>query len=321
MVTIADIAKMAGVSTSMVSRAINNKGNVKEANRIKIMKIVEETGYTMNLQAQALRTKRSGLIVFLIPSFDSRFVSELVTDLSHILEDSDYSLVVNNYHHSLPKESLLEKIQKFSSRGVDAIIVFTSDHTLEFIEGLKKIQTPLIMMFSNYDFLPCLSYDVKYSGYLLAKCALEHGYRKIGYIHQDDSLFNEGIEKALKEFHVPVDSNYLLEQDPDVPYHIASEKLAKNLYELEDQPEVFICYLDRIASIMKLNYEAMGGKRITFMGVGNTEYAAIAHLTTIDYHKRDLSYKVLEILNNLEEGKEIQPVHYLSKCELIIRDL
>ena len=79
--TIAEIAKLAGVSSAAVSRYLNN-GYISEEKKQKIKQVIEQTGYRPSLQAQTLRTKKSKLIGVVLPKINSETISRIVAGIS-----------------------------------------------------------------------------------------------------------------------------------------------------------------------------------------------------------------------------------------------
>ena len=83
--TIRDIAMLAGVSTSTVSRVLNNSGYVKAEVRARIESVMSETSYTPSELAKQLKSQRSGLIGVIIPKINSYTTSEVVAGISSTL--------------------------------------------------------------------------------------------------------------------------------------------------------------------------------------------------------------------------------------------
>ena len=97
MKTIKDIAKMAGVSKSTVSRYLNG-GSISKVTREKIHRVVEETGYKPNQFAQSLKAKRTGLIGAIVPRLDSYAKTETLKGIeSSLLLQDVQTMFVNTY--------------------------------------------------------------------------------------------------------------------------------------------------------------------------------------------------------------------------------
>ena len=87
--TISEIAKLAGVSSSAVSRFLNG-GSLSEEKRIRIGKVVEEQNYVPSTFARSLRTKKSNQIGVIVPKIDSEAVPRIISGISEVLNRKGY---------------------------------------------------------------------------------------------------------------------------------------------------------------------------------------------------------------------------------------
>lgn len=101
--TIAEIAKLAGVSRAAVSRYLNN-GYISEEKKQKIKKVIEQTGYRPSLQAQTLRTKKSKLIGIVLPKINSETISRIVAGISQVLSEKGFQILLANTENNVQKE-------------------------------------------------------------------------------------------------------------------------------------------------------------------------------------------------------------------------
>ena len=90
---IIDIAKLAGVSRSTVSRFLND-GYVSEENKEKIQNVINETGYIPSTHAKILRTKKTNLIGVILPKISSETVSKIVSGISNELSNYNYNIIL-----------------------------------------------------------------------------------------------------------------------------------------------------------------------------------------------------------------------------------
>ncbi len=92
--TLQDVARVAGVSTATVSRALSNPKMVTESTRTRVSKAVETTGYRINRAARNLRTQRSHSVLVLLPDLANPFFSEILEGISRILAHQGYSMLI-----------------------------------------------------------------------------------------------------------------------------------------------------------------------------------------------------------------------------------
>ncbi|MBD3243862.1 MAG: LacI family DNA-binding transcriptional regulator [Chitinivibrionales bacterium] len=91
-VTLKDIATRAGVTSATVSMVINNKPNISEATRKKVLKIVSELNYYPNVAARGLATRRSNSIGVIVPNLASSFVVRILQGIKSTNRDVEYTV-------------------------------------------------------------------------------------------------------------------------------------------------------------------------------------------------------------------------------------
>ena len=97
-VTIKDVAKLAGVSISTVSRVINDSKPVTDEVKQRVLDVIKETGYVPNPLARSLVTKKSKLIGVVVPEVSDSFVNEILNGIEAVAKMYDYDiLTVNTY--------------------------------------------------------------------------------------------------------------------------------------------------------------------------------------------------------------------------------
>lgn len=139
--TINDVAKVAGVSKSTVSRYLND-GYVSKENRIKIKSAIEKTGYQTNMFARGLKTNTSHLIAIIIPRLDSYSAIQSLEGMNSVLSAKGYQMVV------VPKNTIEEDeityLKKISTQGFDAIIVMAHAITDDHVALAKSASVPIL---------------------------------------------------------------------------------------------------------------------------------------------------------------------------------
>src|SRR5262245_29888541 len=124
--TIRDIAELAGVSISTVSRAVNGRSDVSEETRRLVRQIAREHGYTASRDARGLSTGRTGLIGVTLPVIHPTYFSSILASVAEALDESDMRIVLCPTQHQHDREiSLIERLMHGTTDG--AILVLPEE--------------------------------------------------------------------------------------------------------------------------------------------------------------------------------------------------
>ncbi|MCC6565521.1 MAG: LacI family DNA-binding transcriptional regulator, partial [Chloroflexi bacterium] len=138
-----DIGARAGVSRSTVSRVVNNDPKVSSATRAKVLQVIEEIGYTPNLAARALVTKRTQVIGVLIPQRLSTIFNEpyyfpaLLHGIASVVNARDYSTMLWVEEDKDDPRRLYERI--IMNRLIDGLVIVSLSHKSAIIEKLAHV--------------------------------------------------------------------------------------------------------------------------------------------------------------------------------------
>ena len=144
MATIKDVAKMAGVSMSTVSKYING-GHVLDENVEAIRNAIEVLDYRVNPFARSLKTQRSRSIGVLLPEITAPFFGSVVASIDRTLREQGYHCLISCYSssHGLERENL----QFLITKGIDGLIYAPEDITAdEFYELTANCSVPTVQM-------------------------------------------------------------------------------------------------------------------------------------------------------------------------------
>jgi LacI family transcriptional regulator len=180
MVNITDIAKQAGVSTSMVSRVINGKSYVNAEKKEQILKLIQETGYIPNKAARNMVMRRSFTVGVVIPDTFNIFQRQLFSIIERHLNSFGYhtTFFFVKFNSSSEKECL----NRLKSEQIDGVIMLHELKYPAFYEYASKINLPIVSTLCNFDNLP----TIKINDRQAAMEAVQHltglGHRKINLI-------------------------------------------------------------------------------------------------------------------------------------------
>lgn len=133
-VTLKDVAKVANVSFTTVSRALSGNPEISNETRDRILKICEEMGYTTNYIARSMIKKKTELIGLIVPSIDNPFMSELAYYVEVTARRFGYNLILCNSHPDLTQEQKV--MQLMVGHQVDGVLIIPQKP--ESYENLKR---------------------------------------------------------------------------------------------------------------------------------------------------------------------------------------
>ena len=119
MLTIKEIAELAGVSKSTVSRVLNNNGYVGEETRQRIEKVIKEQNYTPSAAAVSLSKQETNTIGVIIPEIDNAFFGEIIKGITEIADQQDFSIICCDTQNKAEKElRALKMLEQQRVRGI-----------------------------------------------------------------------------------------------------------------------------------------------------------------------------------------------------------
>lgn len=314
MVTINDIAKMAGVAKSTVSRYING-GSVSQKTKDKIDIIIKETGYVPNTFAQSLKMKNTNMIGTIIPRLNSYAANEILTSVDEELLKRNYHLLITNTDQEVERE--LENLYSLARQKVAGILLMATVITPAHIEAIKKIGIPVILLGQRSD----VTYSIIHDDFAAGKSIGEHvvalGHKEILYlgVRKSDEAVGitrrQGIFEGLKS---GKDLN-ITEVEVNFDYTLAFNFLKD--YLKTSKATYIICTTDNIALAA---YKAIliNGKKIPddvsvsgFGGYGITDLVTPA-ITTVKYPFKEMGRIAVENLLRIIQGEELPKCIILS---------
>jgi len=185
--TLEEVAELAGVSRSTVSRVVNNKSGVREDVRRRVWQVIDETGYRPNLAARALASNRSGIISLVVPHALTRLFADpyfplLTQGISLACNGSDLSLTLFLFHNEEEEIKLTRRIANASL--FDGVIMASSHYDDPLIPHLVENEVPLVVI-GRQDRYPQLSYidvDNENGAYAATSHLLRLGYLRVAHI-------------------------------------------------------------------------------------------------------------------------------------------
>ncbi|MDD2956467.1 MAG: LacI family DNA-binding transcriptional regulator [Oscillospiraceae bacterium] len=186
-VSILDVAKHCGLSTVTVSRVINHSGHVKEINRQKVLKAIQELGYTPNAAARSLVMGRTGLIGVVLSDLTNTYSNKVITALKNHLLERGYLITFLMFEDIVQEGAnryILDELR------VDGYFIITPALETKALEKLRRYGQPILVLDRQMDNVlpPYIEVDDYQGGVIAAEHLLSLGHTKIGYIDGPDML-------------------------------------------------------------------------------------------------------------------------------------
>ena len=330
-VTIKDIARLAGVSHTTVSRALNNKSRIRNETKEKILSIAAEVNYRPDFIARSLVMRRTKTLGLVITTIANPFYTELAQGIESTARSLGYNIILCSTQSDLSTEK--QYTDMLRSKGVDGIL-FTSAHMGDpNIAQLAEEGFPMILV-NRRTYHPTVREKVDYvgvdnilGGFLAVEHLIRLGHTRIGVIggSSDSSVGYERLEggkKALQAYQLERKEKYFLEGD----FLIEAGYLGgKRFLGMEKRPTAIFAANDYMALGA---YHAIleEGVRIpeemALVGFNDIEFSAMKgiELTTIGQKKFEMGAIAVRTLVERIEGEErTSGKEMLLKPELIIR--
>ncbi|MDH6427895.1 LacI family DNA-binding transcriptional regulator [Paenibacillus sp. FSL R7-0048] len=177
MMTIKDVAKIAGVSVATVSRVINESGYVNIDTRKKVEAAIKEMNYTPNEVARSLYKRKSKLIGLLLPDITNPFFPQLARGIEDRMQEQGYRIIFGNSDENEDKE--MDYIQTFIQNNVIGMISSTNFPESDVYSNLK---IPVVFLDRTSNDSPSVYADGKKGGRLAAQEIIARGSKKITVI-------------------------------------------------------------------------------------------------------------------------------------------
>lgn len=329
--TINDVAKMAGVSITTVSRVLNNNYPVKEETRQKINDAIEKLNYKPNIAARSLITKKTFMIGVLVPGITNLFFPTIVEAIEQTVKKYGYSISLCNTGGDFESEKVL--IDEMISRQLDGIIAI--DPTIEnldsgYFDEISKT-TPLIVVNGSPQNSKCnfICYDEKSGTKEAFKYLIELGHKKIAFLRGHRSFSYDLKEKIYKDVIKKEGLSYEKVIDAGMGNSIeVVERVRALLMELFSQPDIptaiFAC--NDLMALGSINACSNAGLKIpedmSIIGFDNTLLSQITSpsITSVDQNMAEVGRMSAERIVDMIDKEKVEYKVSTLPTKLIIRE-
>lgn len=326
--TIKDVAKLAGVSISTVSRVMNDSKPVSPEARKKVLDAINKLDFKPNELARSLVMRKSNLIGVIVEDIGIEYMAQLIRGVEEIGHLYKYDIILSSTYGD--DNALENAIDFLSTKQVEGIVVISEDISAEILVKLRDNKIPFLLLDKLHDFkkINTVKIDYEKEEYELSKYLYEQGHENIAYVTLKDHNYLTdikiaGYEKFINENNL---KSIIIEADgktSDDGYNIGEEVISKAKSEnvsaisfYNDQTAVgFISYcLDNNIKIPE-DYSVVG--------FGNFEISRVYRpkLTTVSIPNYDIgAIGIRALIKRIRGEEDILENDWVLDAQLIERD-
>lgn len=325
--TIRDVARLANVSISTVSRVMNAPETVGENKRSRVLEAIEELKYKPNALARGLIYKKTDTIGLVIPDIRNSYYAEIIRGMEDASKRLGYSLIICNTDKD--SNRLFSYLNTFYEKQVDGLL-YTSDAIFpDYYKELKRLRLPAVLVSTHsmeYE-LPSVRINDEQAAYEAVKYLIDNGHRQIGYIGFDltDSIAGQtryqGFLRALREHSLEACRENVIFVDgwSYDPLTAAEAMLAKcpgltAVFTSSDELAIgLLCYLNERGLKVPDDLSVIGFDNIRMARM------TIPRLTTVAQPMYQIGFRAVEKLHARINGLEDPVLREQLPHEILVR--
>jgi len=335
--TIADVARLAKVSTSSVSNVLNGRSQrMRPDTQERIQYAIKQLGYTPNLAARQLKTGHSPFIGLIIPSVADPYFGSFARFVEEAALSNGYQVLLGNSDRDTERER--KYAEMLWGSGIRGIIFGSSLVQFSHLEDLYREGMHFITFYrpaqqTNNFILDSIGVDNVQATRLLTKHLLSLGHRRIGFISGPIDMVGlvdrlKGYQKSLKDANIVPDEQLVWGGSTNT--HGTSgidlgRQGAHYLLSLPKPPSAIIAINDMHAFGVYAGARDLGlniPDDLSVTGLDDIAFTKVVvpSLTTIQPPLRDIARLMVErLIDRLEDGSPQEPVHMMLPPKLLVR--
>jgi LacI family transcriptional regulator len=323
-VTIADVARLAGVSTMTVSRVINAKGDVRASTRARVERAIAQLEYRPSQAARTLTTRRSRTLGLLVPDITNPFFPEIVRGAEDVAWEEGYMVSLANTVEDAARERAA--LEHFEDHRVDGLLICSArlpESTLEIL--LRRHQAVVLLNRRIADErVASLEVDDAHGARLAVAHLVASGRRTIallaGPLRSSSSVKRRaGYGEALEAAGLSASATLVQEGEPS---ESGGESAVHALLERRSDVDAIVCYNDVVAIGALAALHALGRAvpaDVSVVGCDDVRLASLVTpaLTTLRIDTYALGRQAAQLLFERLRGEP--PRHVTVQPHLVIR--
>ena len=323
-VTILDVARAAGVSVSTVSRVLNSKVDVASETQDRILEVIDKLGYTSNLAARSMRSRKKNLIGLVVPDIGFPYSIDIMKGINRAIAESYFDLLLYTTG-GIQKDGTVTKEQHYVSMLNNSLtdgMVIVASSASDFITNGPIVSVDPHINNPNYPSVQGTNYEgaLEAMNYLIGL-----GHRRIGFINgrpdiASSALRLNGYRDALLKQGIEPDPSLIVEGDYST---YTGYKRGLQLLSLDNRPSAIFAANDQSAIGVYQAAEELGYRipdDLSVIGFDNISDAKYLGLTTVDQFLIEMGYVAIQMLIKLINNEKIDVQVYKMQTKLVERN-
>ena len=314
-VTIKDIAKELGLSTSTVSRALRDSYEISGETKRVVLEYAKRINYHPNPIALGLKERRTKSIGVIVCEIANSFFSQAINGIESVAYSKGYNVMISQSHESVEREMF--HLQYLTSRSIDGLLISVSTETKDFsfLHDLKRRGMPIVF----YDrAVPEIDthkvvIDNVQSAFEATKHLIKNGHRRIAHIANAENLLitkerMQGYLKALASFGISPDEKLIKHCPHGGLVQSEVDDVLNQLYKLKEKHTAIFASADKLTT-NTLRYLNAKKKRVpedmALVGFSNSDLTEMLNppLTIIRQPAFEMGRQAMELLLEMVESK------------------
>ncbi|WP_415334934.1 LacI family DNA-binding transcriptional regulator [Clostridium perfringens] len=329
---IRDIARLAGVGVSTVSRVINDHPDVKDETREKILKIIKESNYIPNNSARILKKNNTNNIGVLVKGVFNPFFAEMINIIGNRINEAGYTMILqqNDYATEDDVDNLIAFVKEKRLQGIICLggnFLNINDESFQFLDIPVVLTSVNTLSKESKNKFSSIGIDNVLAAKASIQYLIDKGHRNIGILLGEKNdvgisgLRLEGYKKALEENNIPYSEENVFIGDYD--YSGAYRVTKEIINNRKDITAIFsisdIMAVGAAKSVIDQGLQV--GEDISIMGFDGMDISKYYNpgITTVKQPKKNMANNSIDLLLALLAKKEDHK-HIIFETKIIERE-
>jgi LacI family transcriptional regulator, gluconate utilization system Gnt-I transcriptional repressor len=319
-ITIQEVAKKTGYSTSTISRSISNPSVVSSKTRVKIEKFIKKTGYVHNYLAGSLKSGKSGFVIAIIPTLRLSVFSDYIYGIKEKLRENGFELLIGVTNYNLKTEE--ELVRKFVSYKPEGFIIVGTQHTEATTTFLLNSKSPIVETWNITD--KPLDVVVGFSNFSAGHQITDHvislNYKNIAFATptnkhmESENRSKRRLSGFMSRMKIAKLKTTIFHYTEPMNHKLCGKQIFNQFKEHGSKIDCIICCSETSGAglISELNSRKFQiPKKLGIAAVGNSDITSLLHpqLTTIDFKVEEIGIIAANNLINKIKNQKIKKIH------------